>query len=97
MSVVTRVAYLSCTAALIQRFSYDLPPLGSSLGHNAPSDPKLLLMVRRAQLDYVVNPLPDVGRTLLHLNEIRTDGNMVEIVSTFGCAKVNDREEAKQK
>ena len=80
LSLIAGVVYLSRTAAPIQRFSYDLQPLGRSLGHDAPTDPKLRSMVRRAQLDYVVNPIPDIGRTVLHLNEIRTDGNMIEIV-----------------
>jgi len=72
--------YLSRTAAPIQRFSYDLQPLARSLGYGAPADPKLRSMVRRAQLDYLVNPIPPVGRTVLRVNEVRTDGNMFEVV-----------------
>ena len=77
---VVGVVYLSRTAAPVQPFSYDLQPLGRSLGHDMPTDPKLRSMVRRAQLDYPVNPIPDIGRTILYLNEVRTDGHAVELV-----------------
>ena len=36
-------------------------------------------MVLRAQLDYLVKPTPELGRTLLSLEEARSDGNEFEL------------------
>jgi hypothetical protein len=75
------VTYLAVNAAPVREWSdSEGQPLGQSLGYDLPADSKVRAMVRRAQLDYVVNPVPFVGRTLLYIDEVRSDGKTFEFV-----------------
>jgi hypothetical protein len=73
---VAGVSYLGATAAPIRPLAA-VQPFGDRI---SPDTQTVRRMVRRAQLDYLVRPAPEVPRTLLYLCEARSDGNEFDLV-----------------
>ena len=76
ISCVAAVTYLAFTAAPIRPLA-TVQPFGDRI---SPDTRAVHKMVRRAQLDYLVKPAPEVRRTLLYLCEARSDGNEFDLV-----------------
>jgi hypothetical protein len=75
MLLIVAIAYLAATAAPIRPLQAVQP-----FGQRIAPDSRVMQMVHRAQLDYIVRPAPEVRRTLLILCEARSDGDQFDLV-----------------
>jgi hypothetical protein len=72
--VVASFVYLRFTAAPIRPIQV-VQPVGTAI----PLDARIYRVVRRAQLDYFAQAIPEVGRTFLRLSEARSEAKEIQL------------------